>query len=56
MTHKRKNRPSLLVRVVATATFRLGETKRPCVIYTDSKGDHHVRTKPEFDSMFEAIN
>lgn len=55
MTHKRKTKPSLRVQVIARGVFRLGETKRACVIYTDANGTHHVRTVAEFNAMFDPV-
>lgn len=52
MTYRSKANNSTKVDVLGFAEFRLGETKRECVIYSRG-GRFYVRTKAEFIAKFE---
>ena len=55
MTHQRKTKRTLRVKLIRAAVYRLGETKRICVVYEDAAGVWHVRAKAEFEAMFEEV-
>jgi hypothetical protein len=52
MKYRSKTKNSTNVDVLGFAEFRLGETRRECVIYTRN-GMFYVRTKAEFMAKFE---
>ena len=51
-THRNKNKPSVMVKVLKDGILRIAQTKRACVIYEEG-GILHVRPKAEFHALFE---
>jgi hypothetical protein len=54
MTFKSKHNPAVIVEVIAEAELRIGETKRPAVVYTRN-GTTYVRPKAEFLDKFSLV-
>jgi hypothetical protein len=51
MTYQSKHNSAVIVEVIAEAELRIGETKRPAVVYTRN-GRNYVRPKAEFLDKF----
>jgi hypothetical protein len=54
MTFKSKHNAAVVVEVIAEAELRIGETKRPAVVYTRN-GRNYVRPKAEFLDKFSLV-
>jgi hypothetical protein len=54
MTFKSKHNAAVVVEIIAEAELRIGETKRPAVVYSRN-GTTYVRPKAEFLDKFSLV-